>query len=114
MTLWTVTCQAPLSMAFSRQEPWSGLPCPPPGDLPGPGVEPGSPMSPTLAGFFSTSVTRKAHWNGDIEAKTTMLSWLCFYLACSSVQGTVWVSVSLSVKQVILGLLRLSGVIRIT
>ena len=42
-TLWTVACQAPLSMGFSRQEYWSGLPCPPPGDLPDPGIEPGSP-----------------------------------------------------------------------
>ena len=40
---WTVACQAPLSMEFSRQEYWVGLPCPPPGDLPNPGVEPGSP-----------------------------------------------------------------------
>ena len=39
--LWTVVCQAPLSMGFSRQEYWSGLPCLPPGDLPGPGIEPG-------------------------------------------------------------------------
>ena len=38
----TVDCQAPLSVEFSRQD-WSGLPCPPPGDLPNPGVEPGSP-----------------------------------------------------------------------
>ena len=37
---WTVACQAPLSMGFSRQESWSGLPCPSPGDLPNPGVEP--------------------------------------------------------------------------
>ena len=42
-TPWTVTCQAPLSMGFSRQESWSGLPCPPPGDLPNPRVEPRSP-----------------------------------------------------------------------
>ena len=34
-TLWTIACQAPLSMGFSRHEYWSGLPCPPPGDLPG-------------------------------------------------------------------------------
>ena len=40
--LWTVTHQAPLSMGFSRQEYWSGLPCPSPGDLPNPGIEPGS------------------------------------------------------------------------
>ena len=42
-TLWTVARQAPLSMGFSRQEYWSGLPCPPPGDLPYPGIEPASP-----------------------------------------------------------------------
>ena len=40
---WTVARQAPLSMGFSRQEYWSGLPCPPPGDFPNPGVEPRSP-----------------------------------------------------------------------
>ena len=40
---WTVACQVPLSMEFSRQEYWSGLLCPPPGDLPNPGIEPGSP-----------------------------------------------------------------------
>ena len=37
---WTVACQAPLSMLFSRQEYWSGLTCPPPGDHPDPGIEP--------------------------------------------------------------------------
>ena len=42
-TLWTVALQAPLSMEFSRQEYWSGLPFPPPGDLLSPGTEPGSP-----------------------------------------------------------------------
>ena len=47
-----VACQAPLSMGFSRQEYWSGLPCPPPGDLPDPGIEPMSLMSPALAGGF--------------------------------------------------------------
>ena len=54
---WTVTHQAPLSTGFFRQEYWSGLPCPPPGDLPDPGIEPGSLMSPALAGEFSTTVT---------------------------------------------------------
>ena len=44
MTPWTVAHQAPLSMGFSRQEYWSGLPCPPPGDLPNPGIEPTSPV----------------------------------------------------------------------
>ena len=42
-TPWTVAHQAPLSMGFSTQEYWSGLPCPPPRDLPDPGFEPGSP-----------------------------------------------------------------------
>ena len=42
-TPWTVAYQAPLSMGFSRQECWSGLPFPSPGDLPDPGIEPGSP-----------------------------------------------------------------------
>ena len=46
-TPWTAACQAPLSMGFSRQEYWSGLPCPPPGDLPNPGIEPRSPVLQT-------------------------------------------------------------------
>ena len=57
-TLWNLAHQAPLSMGFSRQEYWSGLPCPPPGDLLDPGIEPGSLDSPTLAGgFFTNSMT---------------------------------------------------------
>ena len=43
VTPWTVAHQAPLSMEFSRQEYWSGLPCPPSGNLPNPGIKPGSP-----------------------------------------------------------------------
>ena len=43
-TPWTVAYQAPLSLGFSRQECWSGLPFPSPGDLPNPGIEPGSPV----------------------------------------------------------------------
>ena len=43
VTPWTIARQAPLSMGFSRQEYWSGLPCPSPGDLPDPGIEPRSP-----------------------------------------------------------------------
>ena len=54
-SLWTAACQPPLSMGFSRQEYWSGLPCPPPGDLPHPGFKPISPMSPALAGMFFTT-----------------------------------------------------------
>ena len=48
VTLWTVARQTPLSMEFSRQEYWSGLPSFPPGDLPDPGIEPVSPTSPAL------------------------------------------------------------------
>ena len=58
---WTVACQAPLSMGFSRQEYWSGLPCPPPGRLPDLGIKPSSFMSLVLAvGFFITSTTWEA------------------------------------------------------
>ena len=49
-TPWTVAFQAPLSMGLSRQEYWSGLPCPPPGDLPNPGIERVSLISPALTG----------------------------------------------------------------
>ena len=60
VTLWSVVYQAPLSMGFSRQEDWSGLPCPPPRDRPNTGIE---PMSPALAGgFFTTSVTWEAQY----------------------------------------------------
>ena len=51
-TPWTVACQSPLSIEFSRQEYWSGLPCPLPGDLPDPGVEPTFLAYPALAGGF--------------------------------------------------------------
>ena len=58
--LWIVARQASLSMGFSRQEYWSGLPCPPPGVLPDSGIEPASLVSPTLAGkFFTTSPSGK-------------------------------------------------------
>ena len=61
VTLWTVARQALLSLGFPRQEYWSGLLCPPPGNLPDPGIEPKSLLSSALAGgFFSTSATREA------------------------------------------------------
>ena len=50
-TSWTVACQFPLSVRFSRQESWSGLPFPP-GDFPDPGIEPASPA--LVGGFFTT------------------------------------------------------------
>ena len=59
--LWTAAHQAPLSMGFSRQENWSGLPRPSPGDLPAPETEPASLKSPASAGtFFTASDTWEA------------------------------------------------------
>ena len=61
VALWTIVHQAPLSMAFSREEYWSGMPCPQPGDLLDQGIEPMYLMSPELADkFFSTSSSWEA------------------------------------------------------
>ena len=81
VTPWTVAHQAPLSMGFSRQEYWSGLPCPSPGDLPDPGIEHGSLMSPALAGgFFTTS----AMWEAQACERAAAL-----YLLTSQSQAVV-------------------------
>ena len=62
-TLRTVAHQSPLSVGFSKQEHWSGLPFPPPGDLLNPGIEPVSLMSPALAGgLFTTSTLTCLGW----------------------------------------------------
>ena len=62
VTPWTMAHQAPLSMGFSRQEYWSGLPFPSPGNLPYPGIKPTSLESPALVGeFFTTSATWHCH-----------------------------------------------------
>ena len=59
--LWTVACEAPLSMGFSRQEYWSGVPFPSLGDFLDTGIEPTSLISPALGGgFFTTSATWEA------------------------------------------------------
>ena len=72
LTLRTTAHQAPLSMGFSRQEYWSGLPCPPPGDLPDPESEPLSLRSPALAGrFFITSSTWEAPNNPSLALNTS-------------------------------------------
>ena len=60
-TPWTVACQVPLSVGFSEWEYWSGLPCPPPWDLPDPRIEPASLASPTLADWFFTTEPRGKH-----------------------------------------------------
>ena len=62
--LWAAARQAPLSMGFSRQEFRSGLPCPPPGRLPDPGIEPVFLMSPALTdGLLTASTTWEALWD---------------------------------------------------
>ena len=68
VSLWTVACQDPQSMGFSRQDYWSGLPCFSPGDLPKPGIKLASLTSPALAGgFFITSAT----WEAPAESVET-------------------------------------------
>ena len=82
-TLWTVACQAPLSIGFSRQEYWSGLPCPPPGDLPNPCL-----LFPELAGRFFTlrhlgspvNITCKIHYQ---VARGQLCPTLCHPVDCS-------------------------------
>ena len=70
MTPWTVTCQAPLSMEFSKQRYWSGLPFLFPGDRPCPGIKPASLISPALAGgFFTTS----SAWKAPLQYSTILL-----------------------------------------
>ena len=65
VTPWTVARQAPLPVEFSRQEYWSELPFPPPGDLPDPGLEPESPALPALASqFLTTGAAREAPRKG--------------------------------------------------
>ena len=59
MIVWTVACQTPLSMGFPRQEYWSGLPYPSPGDLSNPGIEPSSLMAPALQVVFNTEPAGK-------------------------------------------------------
>ena len=67
--------QPPLSRGFSRQGYWSGLPCPPPGDLPDPGIKPASLPSPALASsFFTTSATWEAPFPRELRP-VAMVMW---------------------------------------
>ena len=70
VTRWTVAQQAPLSMGFSRQEYWSGLPFPSPGDLPDRGIK---PRPPALASGFFTADKGNTTW-----FSTTSIQWLSF------------------------------------
>ena len=99
-TSWTIACPAPLSMGFSRQEYWSGLPCSPSGDLPDPGIELSSLTSPALEGrFFMTS----ANWEACYVSISVSISSyihtyiLLLFLPCSTLSNIVphWVPVRL-------------------
>ena len=80
-TPWTVACQAPLSMGFSRQEYWSGLPFPSPGGLPNPGIEPWSPAF--QADSFPTELQGKCFSNLVKFCMTQPLNPVAFYLLWS-------------------------------
>ena len=67
VTPWTAAHQAPLSMGFSRQEYWSGLPHPPPGDLPNIGIEPTSPVSSVLEVVSVLLSHLGSPWGGEVE-----------------------------------------------
>ena len=69
MTPWTVAHQAPLCMNFSQKKYWSGLPFPPPGDLPDPGIK---PTSPALAGGFFTTEPPAKPWVRRIKKINVM------------------------------------------
>ena len=73
---WLAACQAPLSMGFSRQEYYRGLSCPPPGDLPNPGIKPASLLSLLLASrFFTTGATWEALNEDGVWCKKINIFW---------------------------------------
>ena len=81
LTVWNpmdCSSQTPLSLGFSRHEPWRGLPCPPPGDLSNPGTEPTSLMSPALTGGFFTSSTTWEAPRSNAANGTHSFLWLVF------------------------------------
>ena len=73
VTPWTVAHQPPLSMGFSRQEYWRGLPCPPPGDLLDPGIEPVSPATPALQEDSSLL----SHWGSPTSKRLRVKTSFC-------------------------------------
>ena len=86
-TPWTVALQVPLSMGFSRQECWSGLSFPPPGDLLNPGIEPVSPVFPTLAGEFLTTEPLGRLYTGCYIFQETLQSVLDLSLSDVNLEG---------------------------
>ena len=82
-TPWTVAHQAPLSMEFSRQEYWSGLPFPTPGHLPDPGIKPTSLESPALAGGFLTTEPLGKPYHGITAIQFFLfILWLLALVSC--------------------------------
>ena len=95
VVLWTIARQASLSMGFSRQEYWSGLPFPLPGDLPNPGIKPASLISPALVGrFFTPSATwevRPYIWLLFIKKKSMKINaWRFVQFSRSVVSDSLW------------------------
>ena len=86
-TPWTVACQAPLSMEFSRQEYWSGFPFPSPRDLPDPGVEPGTPafQADSLPTKLRGKITKFHRMGAEFSLRSIwrhMITYLSQYLRC--------------------------------
>ena len=86
VTLWTVPCQAPLFMGFSRQKYWSGLPCPPPGDLPNPQIE---PRSPTLQAILYHLRPGDLP-NPQIEPRSPTLQAILYHLSHQESSQLLW------------------------
>ena len=99
MTLWIVAHQAPLSMVFPRQEYWSGLPCPPPGDLPDPGIKPISLVSCTGKQILYLWATRGLFTTGP-PGKPSLLRFLLF--AIFSLFSDLWICYPFGLKQLFL------------
>jgi len=95
VTLWTIGLKAPLSMGFSRQEYWSGLPFPSAEDLPNPGIKPTSLMSSALAGaFFTTNVTQEVSCvlsdQGYMCTLEMIRPYMCSFPKSKAFQGSHW------------------------
>ena len=86
-TLWTVALQAALSMGFSRQEYWSGLPCPPPGDLPDPGIEPMSLVYPSLTDMFYIPGINSTTWEAPWFRGVSVNIWIVVYVKKSDLKA---------------------------
>ena len=98
VTPWTVAHQAPLSMGFSRQEYWSGLPFPSPGNLPDPGIKPGSPalQADSLPFEPSGKTYTNTHTHIHTHTHTHTYIYICIYSALS-LSFSLSLSLSLSI-----------------